>query len=393
MIGEQGYAPTGLGYLDRLGFGPDRRGALVRAIKSRWAFWLMVVAPTVVLAVYYFLIASNQYESEADFMVRGVQPAAATGSNIGQILGLSGGLTPVQTEAYSISDYLLSHDAVSALDKRLNLVDIFRRSEADPLSRLWSAHPSAETLLRYYRRHVTVTPNQDTAVSTLSVRAFRPADAQRIAEVLLELGEQRVNALNRRAEAETIRASQEEVARAETDLDAAQKAMTKFRTVERDVDPEKTEVGQLALVNGLHEQLAQARAQLTAMGPFLSSDSPQQVALQRRIAGLEAQIGAQATRLTGAPGSLAPGLADYEQLKLRRDFEATRFAQAEQALSNAHAEALKQQLFVVRVVEPNLPEKSLYPRRWLIVFGAFIGLMLAYGIGWLVFAGVREHAG
>ena len=47
----------------------------------------------------------------------------------------------------------------------------------------------------------------------------------------------------------------------------------------------------------------------------------------------------------------------------------------------------------MRVVEPNLPQKALYPKRWTIVLSAFIGLLLAYGIGWLIMAGVREHAG
>src|SRR5439155_8071486 len=183
------------------GVATRRARGIARSLRVSWSFLLFVIVPTAVLALYYFAFAAGQYESEAHFMVRTSQPAASAPSNIGQVLGLSGGLTQGQTEAYSISDYLTSHDAAAAVDRKLGLVPIFRRPEADPLSRLWGVRPAAETLLKYYRRHVSVVPNQDTAVTTLRVRAFRRADAQRIAELLLELGEQRVNALNLRAEA------------------------------------------------------------------------------------------------------------------------------------------------------------------------------------------------
>ncbi len=46
----------------------------------------------------------------------------------------------------------------------------------------------------------------------------------------------------------------------------------------------------------------------------------------------------------------------------------------------------------MRMVEPNLPEKSLYPRRWVITASVFFGLVLIYGVGWLILAGIKEHA-
>jgi len=45
------------------------------------------------------------------------------------------------------------------------------------------------------------------------------------------------------------------------------------------------------------------------------------------------------------------------------------------------------------VVEPNLAERSLYPRPLLFTLYTFGGLTLVYGMVWLLVAGVREHAG
>ena len=51
----------------RLADRPSRARQLVHGY--RW-FLMLVVLPTLLVAAYYFLIASNQYESQADFVVR-----------------------------------------------------------------------------------------------------------------------------------------------------------------------------------------------------------------------------------------------------------------------------------------------------------------------------------
>jgi len=372
--------------------GAVRLPGVLQRSRLPWAFIAVVIAPTLALAIYLFGFAADQYQSEAHFLVRSSQPSAAVTSNLGQVLGLGPGLSQTQTEAYSISDYLTSQDAVAALDRKLGLVQVFRRPEADLVSRLRSDHPAAESLLKYYRRHVSVVPNQDTSVTTLRVTAFRPQDARAMAEQLLELGEQRVNALNQRVEAEAIRSDQEEQAKAEQQLAEAEAAITTFRAEHRDADPEKSEVGRLSVATSLRQQLAEARAQRAAAAPYLRADSPQMMALDQRIQALSVQTGAQDAALSGGPGAIGSSLAQYDQLKFRQEFAANRYAAASAALANARAEALKQQLFVVRIVEPNLPQKALYPRRWTLVGSLLAGLLLAYGIGWLILAGVREHA-
>ena len=67
-------------------------------------------------------------------------------------------------------------------------------------------------------------------------------------------------------------------------------------------------------------------------------------------------------------------------------------AMASTALLRAQDEARRQQLFVVPVVDANLPVRALYPQRTKIVVTVFLSLLLVYGIGWLIAAGVREHA-
>jgi capsular polysaccharide transport system permease protein len=370
----------------------------VAGSESRWRafyrplrpFLLVVILPTLLTAAGQYLIAADQYESEAHFIVRSDQGNSAASSSLGQMLGL--GNNPTPAEARSLGDYLTSHDAVDALQKKFDLPAIFRRPEADIFTRLHTAKPVAETLLKYYRHQVDVSYNNETGITNLTVRAFQPKDAQALAESLLELGEARVNTFNQRALSDSLSVAKQQLAEAEAGVAEAQHSVTGFRQGERDIDPTRTSTADITMASTLQGQLAQGRAQLSAMGKAVDADSPQYVALKAQVQALETQVNAAQSRLAGPETAMAPGLGTYESLQLRQEFAAKRYEAAATALEGARASAMKQQIFVVRVVDPNLPQKALYPHRLKLVAIVFFGLLLSYAIGWLILAGVREHA-
>lgn len=370
----------------------DRLRGLAARFRARLSFLLIVVAPTLIVAIYTFGVAARQYESEAHFVVKTVQSGGGSASSLAQMFGLGGGMNPSQAESFSVGDFLSSHDAVDALKQRIDLVGVFRRPQADPISRLQSAHPAAESLLKYYRRQVKVSYSSDTGITTLRVRTFAPQDSLTIANILLGLGEQRVNDLNQRALANTLSVAESQLHTAELGVAAAQGSLTHLRQGQHDIDPERTSTVQISLIAGLQSELAQERAQLAGMATTLRTDSPQYVALAGRVHALEAQVASQSGKLTGSTAAIAPDLGAYEGLKIKQDFAAKRYESAAAALESAREQALKQQLYIVRIVNPNLPQKSLYPQRWLRVGTIFFMLLVGYGIGWLILAGVREHA-
>ncbi len=369
-----------------------RRPRLLSGARRHWAMLAFVAAPTALGATYYLGIAADQYASESRFVVRSPHSGGGGVSGLGQVLGLASGLSNSATEAFSINDYLQSHDAVTALQRQVNLVGMFRRPEADLLARLWWKQPMAERLLHYYQSQVSVTYRQDTGITTLEVRAFRPRDALAINTALLQIGEARVNAFNKRATDDSLTVASGEVVAAEHRIEAIQHRITAFRQIQNNLDPEKAGASGMTLISGLENQLSQADAQLAQMSNSISASSPQVETLKGRIAAITGQIDAQRALLTGHGGALAPVVADYDDLLLRRQFAQTNYNAAESALEVARENALKQQLFVVRVVEPNLPELALYPRRILMTLAIFLCSMIAFGIGRMVVAGVREHA-
>ena len=55
-------------------------------------------------------------------------------------------------------------------------------------------------------------------------------------------------------------------------------------------------------------------------------------------------------------------------------------------------DAQRQALFLARVVEPNMAQEAEYPKAGFILGSLFAILCVLYAMGWLVVAGVREHA-
>ncbi|MFN7307401.1 MAG: capsule biosynthesis protein, partial [Acetobacteraceae bacterium] len=148
----------------------------------------------------------------------------------------------------------------------------------------------------------------------------------------------------------------------------------------------------------LEAALAQARAELTERLKFMRPDNPALQVTRNRIEALERQIAAERTRHTettigGGGAVLARQLAAYERLMLEREFADKQLASATASLETARIEAQRQQLFLSRIVEPNLAVYPLYPRKFVNVASIFVGLAIAYGIGWLLVVGMREHAG
>lgn len=384
-VGAQRSATAGT-----LAGGPASAPAAREGFRASRTFLLAVLLPTLLVAAFQYLVAADQYESEAHFIVRGAQPVGGA-NGLGQLLGLGGGNTSA-AEAHGVGDYLLSHDAVAAARRALDLPAIFQRPEADPVTRLWPAHPTPEALLKYYRRQVEVRFDAETGITALTVRAFRPTDAHDLAETLLRLGEARINTLNQRSLDNGLSVARRQLTEAEAGLAEAQTALTRFRQDGGDIDPERTSAAQITLASGLMQQLAQARGQLDGMRRSVAPDSPQYVALANQVRALEVQTAAAQGRLTGSAGSIAPGLGTYEGLRLRQQFAAKRYEAAAQTLEAARERSLTQQTFLVRVVEPNLPGKALHPKRLKIVATVFFCLLLSYAVGWLILAGVREHA-
>jgi capsular polysaccharide transport system permease protein len=361
-------------------------------------FALLVLLPTLIVGAYYVFYAANIYESEARFLVRNRGGGGGGGGALDALSGRSGGMAaltgarPAMEEARAVGAWITSHAAVTTIRADMDIVDIWRRPEADAIAELWWAEPQLEWLTWYFRRRVLVHLDPETGVMQLRVHAFRPGDAHALAQEVLRRSEELVNTFSARSIGDTLRVAQEDVNKAERRVIAAREALIAFREREQAFDPGSTAAGAVATITQLQAALAQARTEYEERRRFMRPDNPQLQVLQNRVAALQQQIATERSRVTRGDEALTQQVAAYERLELERMMADRELGSAVSSLENARSEALRQQVFVMRVAEPQLPEYPLYPRATFNTLTVFVSLSVLFGIGWLLVVSAREHA-
>ena len=362
-------------------------GAFFRSLNI-W-FWALVGLPTLVAGVYYFALASDLYLSEVKFVVRG--PAKTPTSAISAMLSSAGS---VSEDTFAVHEYLMSRDAVQRLDREDGLRSLLGRPEGDLITRfpgLTFWRKDFEALYKAYSRFVTVQVDASTGVSTLQIKAYRPEDAQRIAQSLLTFSEQLINTLNQRSRHDALAIFQREVDATEQDIAKIQGQLTTYRIQQKMLDPKTAAAPLIELLAQMNGQLANSKGQLAEIIKN-SPNSPHIPLIRTRIASLEKLIADERAKVTGDSNSVATSLAEYERLDVQRLLSEKILASALASLEGARLEAQRQQLYLETIAQPNLADFPLYPKRTASFATVVVTCLLTYGIAWLLIASVREHA-
>jgi capsular polysaccharide transport system permease protein len=361
-----------------------------RTSAMRILFALVVLLPTAVAALYYGVIVSKRYVSEAQYIVRGVTNHQATGFNA---LLSAFGISRVVDDTFAIENFMQSRDAVRLLEQRIPLRAMFSRANADFLARFphfWRGE-SFEMLYEYYQQHVSVIQDPRTSVSILRIVSFSPEDSRVIAVALLQLGEEMVNRMNERAERDTVENARAEVARAEAKVVAAQADLTTFRNHELLIDPSQNSVAMLGTITKLSGDLVETSIQLgqTVSG---SPSNPGIPSMQARATALRQGIASEREKMAGNESALAAKVSRYERLSMLRDLADKSLASAIGALDVARQEARRQKIYIETIVKPNLADEATEPQRTRSVLTVFVMSFAIFAMGWILLAGAKEHA-
>jgi capsular polysaccharide transport system permease protein len=369
-----------------------KRLALAYWVKKRRWFLLAVVLPTLLTALYYGLIASDIYVSESRFIIKSPdqkRSQVSTLANLVQTTGLSGG----QEQTHEVLTFVRSRDALKALEKSVDIRSKFSTSQADFFSRfpLPVSDNSFESLFKYYGKRVEARLDSESNTAIIKVEAFTPQDAYIVNRKLLDLSEALVNQLNRRAQSMGIIEAQKQVELATQRAKAARIALAQYRNDQALIDPGKQAGGVLEIANTMIGERAALQAQLDLM-QRVAPGNPSIPALRNRINAISVQIASQDSRVVGNGNGIASKLGGYENLEVEQEFAAQSMTAANASLVQAHAEAQRQQYYLERVVDPNVPDVPLLPKRFISVLVVFAAAGCLYFIAWMFLVGVLEHA-
>lgn len=353
-------------------------------------FLATVALPTLLAGIYFGLLASDVYISESRFVVR--SPERQTASPLGMLFR-GAGFSRAEDDAFAVQNFILSRDAVKALDEELKIKQIFSADSIDMFSRFpgldWDE--SFENFHRYYQKRVDIQLDSASSIATLNVRAYTAQDAHAINLKLLEHAEDLVNKLNERGRRDLIRYAESEVADLEGKAKVAALALARYRNEKGVIDPEKQSAIPLQQIAKLQDELIATKAQIQQIDR-VARDNPQLPTLRGRAKMLEQEIQAETLRVAGGGDrSLAGKAAEFQRLSLEKEFADKMLASALSTLEQARNEAQRQQLYLERIVQPNQPDQAMEPRRIKGVLSVFLLGLIAWGVLTMVIAGVREH--
>ena len=355
-------------------------------------FACVVLLPTVAVFLYYLLWASPMYVSQTRFAIRS---ADSSGGGLDIASALLRSSSSTGADAHIVVEYIQSLDIIHDIDKELGVDLHFSDKGHDVFSRLTN-NPTQDEQLRYWKWAVIPALDQDTGIITLETKAYSPEMAQKIAAAVLARSEALVNTMNLRAREDAVSLAQSEVQRAEARVRKAQEAMRNFRDAHTLLDPRVTASGLQGVVTELEGEAVKLRAQLAEAQSFMRSSAPATKALQTRLKAVESQLDQEKQRLAGLrsqEGNLNAVVGEYEDLTIEAEFAQKQLVTAMSALESARVHEVAKSRYVVAFQQPTLPDESLYPRPFLFTAYVFIGALLLLGLGSLITASIREHAG
>lgn len=365
--------------------------------KSRKRRFLLRLAlfcglPTLLTAIYMFFIASPRYISEAKITYQTYQPPRKLSQGLVQtLLGTSQSNTV--DLGVVLDQYIQSTTLLKKLDSGLHLRKYYSSSKVDFLSRM-NPNASLGTFARYYHWYVSSSYALG-GYLTIKVEAFDPQFAQKLARAIVKACDQMVNDLSARARQDEVKYAEDELKLEEARVRKARLALTDFQDAHRDINPPESASQLTGIVGKLQSDLALAQTQLGNLLAYMSPTSPQVVATNDKIAAIEKQLKEQKEQLAnsgnGTPYSKI--LEKYSALQLDEEFARNAYKAAQQGLEVARADAARQVSYLIDFAPPYLPNRSNVSIPIVYTVTVLISSLVLFGIGSLIAAAFRDHAG
>lgn len=381
-----------------------------------WSFLLIVVLPTMLSLIYFGFIASDQYESTSDFVIKtqgGGTPSSGLSGIMGAIgVGGMGGDSVAMGDTAMVEAYVASAQILRDLSADLDLRSMYDSKEIDPISRLRS-HPdffsrlsgrkshrttphiiSNEELLKYWNKKVQVAPGKDTpGTSTLTVLAFTPEDAKTIADHVITLSEKLVNKVSERAQQDAVMYAQKEVESAHDRAIKAFDDLSAFQARAKQVDPTGFAKARSDIQGKMEADLSSLQSQMEALRKRLPEEAPGIQQLRFQAAALQEQLMLEKTRSTTTDHgqSATEVLNEFAKRQMETDFASKDYLSALTALESARIQANQQSRYLEAFDKPSLPDKPTLPARWYDIISVLAVSLLCWGVWSLFIAGVKEH--
>ena len=370
---------------------PPAGGARLKA-RHTWmlmSFLLAVLLPSVLTALYLWIIAEDQFASKVGFTVRQEDAASA--------VELLGGLSNLSSSSSSDTDilyeFIQSQKLVSEIDDDIDLHEVWSRPYWDPVFNL-KKNASIEELISYWEDMVRI--SYSAGLIEVEVRAFEAEDATLIAKAILDKSADIINELSAVAREDAISYSRAELGEAVERLKEAREMVTRFRNEKQIIDPQVDIQSQAGLLGNLQAQEAEQIIELDLLEESSRDNDPRVSQAKRRLEVIRSRISAERQKLgfegTGARGEVfADIVGEYERLAVDREFAEQAYLSALASYDAALADAKRKSRYLAAYMQPTKAETPQYPQRTTLLMISAIFLFLMWATVILIFYSVKDR--
>jgi len=344
-----------------------------------------------VLAVLYWsLVASDRYISEAHAIIQDTDLADGQTMDLGGLL--TGAVTGASADQLLLRDHLLSVDMLKALDAQLDLRSHYSDRSRDLLSRLWFKDASIEKFHAHYLDRISVEYDSYAGVLVFQAQAFDPKTAQAIAQMLVAAGEAFMNKVAQQLAQEQVDFLVRQIESVHAAHLKARQELLAYQNRHNLASPQAAAENVAGIVGRLQAQLSELKTQRATLLGYLMPDSANVTEVNLQIQATEQQIAVEKAKLTSPKGqALNRLLEEYQRLEMAAQFNQDIYQTALVALEKGRFEAARTLKKMSVLQQPTLPEYPLEPRRAYNSLVSVLVIAMAAGIAHLIAAIIRDH--
>lgn len=352
-----------------------------------------VVIPTIIVSLYYLLLASPRYESTAIISLKQNSSVTSEGTTPTGLFG--GGGYQSYTNSYLLIDYIKSAQMLSHLQKDLDIKEMYQNRKIDFISRL-SKNADNIDFLNYYDKMVTLAYNEQSNAITINAQGYSAKQAQKVLKNIVKQSQNVIDYISHTLARNRMKFNLEQLDIMKKKALDAQDRVIEFQNKRGIVDPESSVKSKNHIITQLKEDLSETETQLTNLRSYMNPNSTEIKALEQKALALKTQIDNEKNEfLKENPNSKKSELGDlvsnYQWLKLNAEFAMTEYQSALQSFENAKTDSQNQQSYLVNVVKPTLPDAPKYPRVIYNLITFFIILSSLYGLGRMIITIIIEN--
>ncbi len=341
-------------------------------------------------SVYWGVIASDRYVSDAHVIVQQTDMAGMASLDVASLLGASGSHS--RPDQMLLRDYLLSIDMLKKMESTLKLSAHYSDSRRDFFSRMWFSKPSIEWLHQHFLSRTSVEFDEYAGVLMIKAEAYDPATAKAIVQMMVDEAETFMDEMAKKLAREQVSFLEKQVRQnAERAINATQMVLS-YQDRKGMASPESVAQSLVAIIGQLEARRAELQTERNALQAYLVPTHPSVVLIDQQLAAISQQISGEQAKLASPGGKpLNRTVEELQRLKMEAEFQQKVYETSLAALEKGRVEATRTLKKMSVIQTPYLPEYPLRPRRiYNIIVFALVSFLIA-GVLKLLVAAIKDH--